>query len=92
MAIAHLIAGRPQEAYDHASKSKAENADWIVNLRYLASAYGHLEKVDEGRAAIARLLELNPQGSLAVAASWSPMRDQAGLDFYLDGLRKAGLS
>jgi predicted Zn-dependent protease len=92
MATAHLMARRPQEAYDWASRSQAENAHWIVTQRVLASACGHLGKIDEGRAAIVRLRELNPRATLAITASWFTARDKAALDFFLDGLRKAGLS
>ncbi len=92
MAIAHLIARRPQEAYDYATKSQAENSDWIIGQRYLISACGHLRKMDEGRTAIARMQEMFPGADLALAASWSPYRDLEVREYFLDGLRKAGLS
>ena len=91
MAMAHLMARRPREAYDWASRSQAENAHWIITQRVVASACGHLDKLDDSRAAIARLRELDPRTTLAMTASWFPARDKAALDYFLDGLRKAGL-
>lgn len=92
MAIAHMDAQRPQEAYDYATMSQAENSDWIVSQRYLISACGHLGKLDEGRAVIARLHESSPGATLDLATNWSPYRDPKVREFFVDGLRKAGLS
>ena len=92
MATVYLMAQRPQEAYDHASRSLAENANWIVTKRYLVSACGHLGRTDESRAIVANILEITAGANLDLAAAWCPSQDKVAYDYYLDGLRKAGLT
>jgi len=57
----------------------------------LASALGHLGRVDEARQIWRELKEINPRYSYAHHFARLPFRDPADVDKLTDGLRKAGL-
>ncbi len=48
--------------------------------------------MDEARAAVTEALEAKPDLSLAYLAKTLPTKQPGGLDPWLEGLRKAGLS
>ena len=57
----------------------------------LASAYGHLGRIEEARAAWAELLQVNPDFSLTQRARVLPYKDPADFQRIVDGLTRAGL-
>ena len=55
---------------------------------HLACALGHLDRPEEARSAVNKLLETRPDFSMRLG---HPVKDQAGVEHYIAGLRKAGL-
>jgi hypothetical protein len=60
-------------------------------LRFHAISLAELGRLDEARATVARLLELEPNLNLSVLRERVPIGDPKLMDFFLAGLRKAGL-
>ena len=90
-AMSHLMCGRPQQACDLATRSARMYADWDTTYRILAPALVQLGRMQEARAAVAKLLELSPQVSVSrLRANW-PIRDADTLESILSGLSSAGL-
>jgi adenylate cyclase len=56
----------------------------------LASALGHLGRIDAARAALAQVKTLQPDFSAAYVAAAYPFRDPAYTEIFCGGLRKAG--
>ena len=90
-AMSHLMCGRPQQACDLASRSARMYADWDTTYRILAAALAQLDRMQEARAAVAKLRELSPQITLSRLRSNWPIRDTETLERILGGLRSAGL-
>jgi adenylate cyclase len=90
-AMAHLMCGRPAEAYDQSAKAARIYADWDTIYRVMAPALVELGRMDEARAAAARLVELAPGMTISRLRERWPMRDRQALNRFLDGLRAAGL-
>lgn len=90
-AMAHLMCGRPAEAYDQSSKAARIYADWDTTYRIMAPALVQLGRMDEARVAVGRLMELAPGVTVSRLRERWPMRDRQALNLFLDGLRAAGL-
>jgi len=90
-AMAHLMCDRPAEAFEQSSKAARIYADWDTIYRVMAPALVELGRLDEARAACARLMELAPGITVSRLRERWPMRDRQALDRFLDGLRAAGL-
>lgn len=60
--------------------------------RHMANALGQLGRVEEGRQALARLMELAPGYSSEVARRTARFRHEADFEHYMAGLRKLGWS
>ena len=90
-AMSHLMCGRPQQACDLATRSARMYADWDTTYRILAPALVQLGRMQEARAAVAKLRQLSPQVSASrLRANW-PIRDAETLENILSGLLSAGL-
>jgi TolB-like protein/class 3 adenylate cyclase len=92
LALAHLAAGRHEEAVEWADRALHENPRATAVVEYKAAACGHLGRVDDGRECVRRLRELRPWSTIAsvkelIGAHTSPKV----LAIYIEGLRKAGL-
>jgi len=90
-ALAHLCCGRPAEALEYATRSAGIYGSWDTTYRVMASALAHLERMDEARTAVARLLELAPNITVSGLRERWPLRNKDTLEMILDGLRRAGL-
>jgi Flp pilus assembly protein TadD len=92
LALAHLVAGRYEEAIEWADRALQENPRAMAVLRLKAAACGQLGRIEEGRECVRRLRELVPGST--VAGSKEGLRSFVSpevLTIYADGLRKAGL-
>jgi adenylate cyclase len=91
LAQAHFSLGQYEAAIrrllDRINRSPHTDASRML----LASAYGHLGRLDEARAVWRALLEVNPAFSLAQRARVLPYKDPADFQRIVDGLAKAGL-
>jgi hypothetical protein len=61
-------------------------------MRIRAACCAHLGRVEEARAWVARMLELEPGLTIAAIKASAPPFPAEYLAAYLEGLRKAGLS
>ena len=59
--------------------------------RLLAAIYVRLGQMENAQAHAKKVLELEPEFEVSTFAKTMPFKDPALLDFYLDGLRLAGL-
>ena len=90
-AMSHLMCGRPTEACELAMKSARMYAGWDTTYRILAPALVQLNRIEEARAAVAKLVDLSPGVTVSRLRKLWPIRDQDTLNMMLDGLGKAGL-
>ena len=92
LAVAHLIAGRYQEALEWADRSLAAQLDYRPALRAKVASLAQLGRIDEARDWLQQLVELQPGLTITrleayAGALFSPEM----LAVYIDGFRKAGL-
>jgi tetratricopeptide (TPR) repeat protein len=90
-ALAHLCAGRYDDAAAWSEKALHEQANYAFAMRVAAASHALAGRVAEAQKAIARLCQLDPQLRLSTLGDViSPLRpdDRAK---YVEGLRKAGL-
>ena len=92
LALAHVIAGRYEEAIEWADRSLRELPRFESALRNRVAACAHLGRIEEARDGLERLLEL--QSDLTIAkfkALYAVTLPPKVLDIYVEGYRKAGL-
>jgi len=65
--------------------------NFITPRRHLAAAYAQMDRLEEARAEIATVRELDPSVCLALYRGRLRYEKMEDLEHYLDGLRKAGL-
>jgi adenylate cyclase len=92
LAVAHLIAGRYQEAIEWADRSLREVPGYESTIRNRAVACAHLGRIDEARDWLGRLLEITPGLTITrYKALYGITHPPEIIDVYVEGLRKAGL-
>jgi adenylate cyclase len=73
-------------------KAFKSNPQDYIPLYLLTASYGHLGREREAKAALAKLRELNPKWSyLRWTVYGMRYKNIEDFDFYVDGLRKAGM-
>lgn len=90
--MAHLFAGKFDEAIQWAegSENVPNSHYWSTAVR--ASALAHAGRMDEAEAAVAKLTERRPGISCDfVASRLFYLKDPDQVEIYVSGLRKAGL-
>ena len=90
-ALNHLLSGRPVEAQEMAEQSARIYPGWDTTWRVQAAALVQLDRVDDARRAIERLLELAPGITVSGLRERWPIRDKEALERVLDCLGQAGL-
>jgi len=92
IAIAHLVAGRYDQALDWADRTLREEPGYSGALRNKAVACAHLGRIDEAREAVHQLIEVLPWYTIAGArVLHSRLYPPEIAEMFLHGLRKAGL-
>jgi len=88
--MSHLFRRQPPEAVAWLHKAAQQNPRHSSTFIFLSSALAHAGQMDEARAAIGRLLELNPMSSMRWRRQhrFFPEDDN---EYMLDGARLAGL-
>jgi len=89
LALAHLLAGRLQEALDYTERALHASPDWRPTLRFRIAALMGVGRIDEARALAQRLLAVDPEFRLStrpVSFGHGAMRE-----VYRNALRDAGL-
>lgn len=91
MAAAHFLAKRCEEAIECARKGIQQAPSSTGTHRILCASLAQAGRLDEARAALARIREVQPQISLAWAERMVPYTS-AQMPHFLEALRKAGLT
>ena len=86
--IALIELGRFDEAIVAGKKAQRQNPSFPLTYRCLASAFAHLGRDAEARAAAARLLEVDPAFTIS---AWIARGGQSNAKLTIEGLRKSGL-
>ncbi len=87
---AHLLRRELTEADSLAELVLERKPDHASALRIRLSILGHLERHDDAREHLARLLAIEPATTVATITARPPFRPD-DLDYYALGLRKAGV-
>ena len=91
VAIGHFQRGRYEDAVNAARKAIQFNPGFSINFVFLAAPLAKLARLDEARAAVARVLELQP--SFRISKQFNSVGCAPDLTALLtDALTKAGLA
>ncbi len=92
LAMAHLIGRQYQEALMWVEEALLESPRLIFTMRVKLAVCGHLGRFEEARECLARLLNLQPDLTIARFVSYARRFVLPSVtDVYAEGLRKAGL-
>jgi TolB-like protein/class 3 adenylate cyclase/thioredoxin-like negative regulator of GroEL len=87
---AHYQAGRYDDAVKHTQNALQQRPEHFGVLRQLSASLAQAGRMEEARATLERLKQLQTDASLAWVNENLPLGPDA-MKHYLDGLRKAGL-
>jgi adenylate cyclase len=90
LAHAHYEARCYEEAIEVGRRSWTLNRNWPGGLRYVVSGLGQLGRIEEAQAPLAELKRFYPDLAHVEELFTRLYEYQAGLDQFLQGLRKAG--
>jgi len=90
-AIAHLLAGRTEDALSWAEKASRDKADRAFPIGILAAIYACAGRGDEARLAMQQLRQVDPELRLSHLHEWLPFRRPQDLGTFADAFREAGL-
>jgi TolB-like protein len=90
-AMAHLLAGRFDDALSWAEKAFREMPVFVMVIATIAASHALAGRTDEAGRAMHHLRRLDPALSLANLENWLPFHRPKDLATFADGLRKAGL-
>jgi TolB-like protein len=90
-AMAHLLAGRIEEALSWVDKASIHRSDHALPIGILAAIYARAGRRDDARRAIQQLRQLDPGLRVANLREWLPFRRAQDLRNFADALREAGL-
>jgi TolB-like protein/tetratricopeptide (TPR) repeat protein len=91
MALAHLLAGRHDEASAWAGKAYGEMPTFVMVVGIIAASHALAGKAQLASQAMQRLRQLDPDLRISAIEGWLPFHGPAHLATFVDGLRKAGL-
>lgn len=91
VAMAYLLAARPDAAAVWAEKACRELPTFLVAIAILAAAHAKAGRNDDARTAMKQVRKLNPELRLSTLAQWLPFQREQDLAVFADGLRDAGL-
>jgi TolB-like protein/Flp pilus assembly protein TadD len=90
-AIAHLFAGRFDEASSWAEKALSEFPGFVVAGGVLAASHALAGRMEEARLAIQQLRRAHPDVRVSSLKNWFPLRRPEDVELLAEGLRRAGL-
>ena len=88
---AYYAMGQYEDAIAAMKRCITRDPDLMVPHLVLGAIYGELGRKEEAQAQVAEVLRISPRVSVEGQRWRMPFKDQAVLDRYFDGLRKAGL-
>ena len=92
LGTAYFVAGEYETAATCFKDRITINPTTDLSRAFLASALGHLGRVDEARRVWGDLKEINPRYSYVNHFGRLPFKNPVDADKFTDGLRKAGLA
>jgi adenylate cyclase len=90
LAVAHYLAGRYDEAVDFGRKSLQQRAGFIAGHRIYIASLAQAGHIDEARASLQRLKEVQPNLSIEWIEKYVPYTSRT-MGKFVEGMRKAGL-
>ena len=90
LAAGHYQLRNYARAVEIGRQSWTLNRNYITGLTYVVAGLAQLGNIDEARAALADLRELDPNLGAVRTTLQRLYQNQAGIDHLLEGLRKAG--
>lgn len=75
----------------HRKQSTAKLMPTVIEATDAAGIYVRLGQMDKAQAHAGKVLELEPGFAMSIFAETMPFEDRRVLEYYLDGLREAGL-
>ncbi len=90
LALAHILTKDFDAAVDYARKSLADNPAYVTASHRLVSALGHKGDLEAAKVALADSKRYLPDPTCTYFEQAYAFRDGETLEFFLDGLRKAG--
>src|SRR3990170_4226052 len=91
MAVAHLFAGRFDEASSWAGKSFRDLPTFLMVVALIAASHALAGRTDEARRAMQHLRQLDPALRISNITDFIPIHRPQDLAIFSEGLRKAGL-
>jgi TolB-like protein len=91
MAVAHLFAGRFDEASSWAAKSFQDLPSFVMAVAIIAASHALAGRTGEARHAMRHLRQIDPALRTSKLRDWLPIRRPQDLAVFSGGLRKAGL-
>ena len=91
LAGARISLGLYDQAIAALKQRLERNPDAESAYALLAVCYGHLDRIAEGREALAALMRINPDFSIERRRRILPFRNPADFEFRVEGMRKVGL-
>lgn len=92
LAEARISLGQYEEAVDALKLRLERNPDSPTGHALLASCYGNLGRIEEGRETLAKLHRIDPQFSLERRRQVLPFKNPADFERRLEGFRKVGMT
>jgi TolB-like protein len=90
-ALAHLCAGRYDEASSWARRAFSDQPNYIASLAASAASDAYTGRLEEARKAIGCIRQLDPTLCISNLKTWTPLRRPEHFGRWAEGLRKAGL-
>ncbi len=91
VAMAHLLAGRFDDAASWAEKSSRELPSFLIVVAIMAASHALAGRPDDAGRAMDQLRQLDPSLRISNIQDWLPFQRPDDLATFADGLRKAGL-
>jgi adenylate cyclase len=91
LAAAHLTAGRYEEAIQWADRSLSAQPDYRPAMRVKVVSAAQLDRIEDAREWLKRILELEPDLTIARYKAASKQIPPEIMAVFVDALRKAGL-
>jgi TolB-like protein/Flp pilus assembly protein TadD len=92
LAGAHYQLGHYSEAVEIGRRAWVLNRNWPAGLRYVVAGLGQLGRIGEAQAVLGELRTLDTSLAFVEGILTRVYRDRAGVEHFLDGLRKAGMA
>jgi adenylate cyclase len=91
ISLAHLILRDFDQAREFAEKAIQAQPWFVRSYQRLACCLGHMDREEQARDVVKRLLQRQPDFSLAYVDATYPFKHAEDREFFLEGIRKAGL-